>query len=131
MTTDAPIDRRSLSHMAPEVKLVHLRLEIWGRWAKDKVPGDWPQRTILGRLIEEGPSAGHITGSGVQLPEAVAETDTAVAHLAQDEKRVILAFYTRWEPRPTMARRLRLNVKRFDVILNRARWRLVGWFSRE
>ena len=123
-------DGRSVSHMAPDVKIVHLRLEIWGRWAKDRPVGDWPERTVLGRLIEEGPGAGHQTAHGGDMPEGIAETDAAIAHLSGDEKRVVVTFYTRWEPRPVMARRLHVNVRQFDSILNRARWRLVGWFSR-
>jgi len=122
--------RRSLSHMAPDVKIVHFRLEIWGRWAKDHVPGDWPERTVIGRLMEEGPGAGQTTARVMEIPEGIAETDSAVAHLAADERKVVVRFYTHWEPRPVMARSLRLKPRKFDAILNRARWRLVGWFSR-
>ena len=130
MTPETSIDRRSLSHMAPEVKLVHMRLEIWGKWARDKVPGDWPERTILARLIEEGPGAGQTTARVVEIPESIAETDTAVAHLGVDERRVVKAYYTQWASPDVVARHLRLKPRQMKSILQRARWRLVGWFTK-
>ena len=91
-------DRRALSHMSPEVLLVHLRLEVWGRWAKDPNPGDWPERTILAKLIEEGPGASASTAKVPEIPPGIAETDKAVAHLAHDETLVIKTYYLHWAP---------------------------------
>jgi len=121
------IDRRSMSHMAPDVRLVHMRLEAWAQWARDTAPGDWPKRTILGRLIDEGPGASHGTASVSDIPEPVAETDRAVAHLPPEDRKVIREFYLSWAPRELMARRLKLTPRRFDAILNRARWRICGF----
>lgn len=121
------IDRRALNHMAPDVRLVHMRLEAWAHWAKDSTPGDWPKRTILGRLIDEGPGASHGTATVSDIPEAIAETDRAVAHLPPEDRKVIREFYLSWAPRELIARRLRLTPRRFDAILNRARWRICGF----
>lgn len=126
--SDEP-SKRSLNHMAPDVKLVHIRLEVWGRWAKDRAPGDWPERTILARLMEEGPGAGQITSKVVEIPEGIAETDWAVAHLKNPERLVIKTFYTQWSPVEVMCRKTRLRPRQFKAVLQRARWQLVGWFS--
>lgn len=122
-------DRRARSHMAPEIQLVHLRLEAWSRWARDKAPGGWPERTILGRLIEEGPGASHGTGQVSDMPETVAITDRAVAHLSGEDRAVIREYYLKWAPRELLARRLKLSLRRFDAVLNRARWRVCGYIS--
>ena len=122
-------DRRALSHMSPEVLLVHLRLEVWGRWAKDPNPGDWPERTILAKLIEEGPGASASTAKVPEIPPGIAETDRAVAHLAHDETLVIKTYYLHWAPMEILAKRARMPPRRFQAILSRARWRLVGWFT--
>lgn len=124
-----PIDKRATSNMAPEIRMLHMRLEAWARWSREKTPGGWPDRTILGRLIEEGPGAGHSSTAPTEIPAAIAEIDRAVAHLTGDDRRVIREYYLRWEPREVLARRLRLTPKRLDGILNRARWRIVGFLS--
>ena len=51
------LDRRAFNRLAPELRITHIRCEAWGRWSKEKL-SPWPDRTILGRLIEQGPSAG-------------------------------------------------------------------------
>jgi len=124
-----PIDRRSLSNMAPEIRVLHQRLEAWAKWSRERISTGWPERTILGRLIEEGPGASHSSGAPTAIPDAIAEMDRAVGHLTGDDRRVIREYYLRWEPREVLARRLRLTPKRMDGILNRARWRLVGFLS--
>ena len=123
------IDRRAMSRMAPDIKLVHMRLEAWGKWAKDRAPNGWAERTILGRLIDEGPGASHSTATVTEIPEAIAETDRAVAHLSGDELRVIKSYYMSWVPREILALRLRMRPKQMDRVLTRARWRLAGFFS--
>ena len=122
------VDRRATSHMAPELKLVHLRLEAWGRWSRDKL-APWPERTVLGRLIEEGPSAGEAGRGVTELPEPIAETDRAVAHLGEIDRKVIRIYYTEWQPAEYLARRCGMERRRFDSVLNRARWRIAGYLA--
>ena len=123
------IDRRAMSRMPPDIKLVHMRLEQWARWAKDKPPNGWPERTILGRLIEEGPGASHCTSFTSDIPDHIAHVDRAVGHLSHDDKRVIRAYYLSWMPREFLAIKLRISPRRLDTILNRARWRIAGFLS--
>jgi DNA-directed RNA polymerase specialized sigma24 family protein len=63
------------------------------------------------------------------MPEAIAETDRAVAHLTGDDRRVIREYYLRWAPREVIAKRLKLTLRRFDAVLNRARWRICGYLQ--
>lgn len=122
----AVMDNRTRSHMSPDVLYVHMRLEAWGRWAKDKLT-PWPVRTMLGRVIDEGPAASHSTAGVGEIPEAVGATDRAVAHLGDVDRRVIRVYYTEWAPIELMARRVKMRPRQFQAVLNRARWRISGY----
>jgi len=63
------------------------------------------------------------------MPEPVAITDRAVAHLSGEDRAVIREYYLKWAPRELLARRLKLSLRRFDAVLNRARWRVCGYIS--
>ena len=115
--------------MAADIRIVHVRLEMWAKWARDKAPNGWPERTILGRLIEEGPGASQCSAGVSDMPEGVAETDRAVGHLPTEDRGVIRQYYLFWAPREMMARKLRMPVTKFDSVLNRARWRISGFLS--
>ena len=123
------IDRRSIAHMAADIKLVHFRLEAWGRWSHDRLPGQLPEVNTIGRLMEEGPGAGQSSAGPGDMPEAIAETDAAVAHLTGDDRRVLMEYYRAWAPREYLARRLKLSLRAFDAVLSRARWRVCGYLA--
>lgn len=122
-------DRRALGHMAADIRIVHIRLEMWAKWARDKAPNGWPERTILGRLIEEGPGASQSSHTTSDMPEGIAETDRAVGHLPDEDRKVVRQYYLHWAPRDVMARKLRMPLTKFDSVLNRARWRICGYLS--
>lgn len=123
------MDRRRANAMSAEMKLVHLRLEAWGRWAHDRLQ-PWPARTTLGRLIDEGPGAGHAPQrESAEIPEPIAETDRAVAHLGDIDRRVVRAYYAEWAPVEQLARRQRMTLRQFQAVLTRARWRIVGFLD--
>lgn len=119
-------DGRVMNHMAPELKLVHARLERWGKWAKTAGVRAWPQVTLLGRIIEQGPVGAAIPTSAVRtaLPEDIAEVDAAVARLGAIDKAVIRTYYMEWAPVEVMARHRRMKVSTFHATLRRARWRV-------
>ena len=130
MVAEVMRNRRALSHMDPKIKTVHYRLEAWAQWFHETMPGAYPTRSVLGRLIDEGPGASQSTATGCDMPEAVQETHEAVLTLEPAERRIIEAYYRRWEPTETMARRCGVTSSLFDRILNRARWQLCGCLSR-
>src|SRR6185312_11737607 len=108
-------DARRLNHMDSQTKLVHARLEEWGKWTRESLRG-WPPRTLLARLIEEGPGAAQEGRPPVSLPPQVAVTDRAVAHLGAIDRRVIETYYLRWEPMEVMARRTGMRVRQFQNV---------------
>lgn len=122
-------DGRAMNHMDPETKLVHARLEQWARWARDHALQPFPVRTVLGRVIEEGPAAGSPSGGAPEWPAEVAEVERAVLALGDIDRSVIRQYYLEWGPPEAHARACHMSVRRFRSALRRARWRLSGWLS--
>lgn len=118
------------NRMDTDTRIVHERLEQWGRWAKDSEAKAWPESTLLGRVIEQGASGASQQGRPpVQIPEAVAIVDAAVSRLAVVDRSVIQTYYLRWEPIEAMARRHHMRVRQFQTVLRRARWRILGYID--
>lgn len=130
MSATMEIDRRSLSHMSPDLRPVHSRLQIWAQWAKEPLPGSFPARTWLGRVIDEGTDGARVHHQPGEMPEPIAKTDRAVSQLGHEDRKVIRAYYLYWQPRELLARHCRMSLRKFDAVLNRARWRLWGAFER-
>lgn len=122
-------DKRTMNHMDPETKSVHLRLEVWGRWAHEEVRA-WPRITLLGRVIEQGVSgAGQQGRPPVSMPDEIARTDAAVARLGEIDRKVIRAYYLREVSKEDAARQVRMRVRQFQNVLRRARWRIGGFLA--
>jgi hypothetical protein len=121
---------KAMNHMDPDTKFVHARLEEWARWAKESEIRAWPSITLLGRVIEQGP-----TGSGqsgrppTDMPEQVASIDRAVCKLGDIDRGVVRTYYLKWEPINVMARRNSMRVLQFQRVLRRARWRIMGYLD--
>lgn len=111
--------------MDSETRFVHSLLEQWGRWSYDSSLRAYPPISLLGRMIQYGPQGAHTSRPPLEMPRHVAVVDGAIAKLAAPDKRVIVAYYTREEPIEACARRCRMRMRRFQSVLNRARWRLV------
>lgn len=125
MLMSAHTDGRRMSRMSESTKIVHARLTAWARWAREHhAPGDWPELTIVGRLIKDGPGAGSAGAPPVHMPTDIAEVDAAVARLGAIDRRVIRAYYGPWEPIERLARGLSMRVREFENVLRRARWRV-------
>ena len=130
--TSDPIERdpRYMNHMDPDTRRVHLRLEEWGRWARDAEMRPWPRRTLLGRVIDQGPSGAGETGRPpIAMPDAIAVVDAAIAKLGAIDRGVVQTYYQRWEAPEVMARRLHMRVRQFQSVLRRARWRIGGFID--
>ena len=118
------------NRMDTETRIVHERLEQWGRWAKDSEAKAWPEVTLLGRVMEQGPSGASQQGKPpVRIPDAIAVVDAAVCRLTGVDRSVIQTYYLRWEPIEVMARRHHMRVRQFQNVLRRARWRILGYID--
>jgi hypothetical protein len=113
-----------MNHMDPESKVVHIRLEHWGKLCADRW-SPWPHNTLLGKIIEYGLSGAAQAGKPMEtIPEEVAETDAAVAKLNWTDKRAVSVYYTRQEPVEACAKRCHMRIRQFQNVLRRARWRI-------
>lgn len=125
-----PENPRAMNHMDPDTKAVHCRLEVWGRWARDAHLRAWPEVTLLGKVIEEGPHGAFCAGQAVvQMPDAIAQVDAAVARLGEVDRRVVCKYYLEWAAPEVLARLLGMRVREFQSVLRRARWRIGGYLS--
>lgn len=126
MTEILERDRRAMNHMDPETRAVHSRLEQWARWARDRAIEAFPSRTVLGRVIDEGPAAGSPSGGAPEWPAEVAEVERAVLSLGEIDRNVVRQYYLKWGPPEAHARAVHMSVAQFRRVLKRARWRLWG-----
>jgi predicted DNA-binding transcriptional regulator AlpA len=118
-------DRRALSRMDAETKLIHHRLEAWADWARHDDPRPWPASTLMARTIEFGKYGVRSAGRPpTEMPDSVAHVDAAIAHLGEIDRRVVTTYYTRWAPQEVMARSINMRRNKFDAALRRARWRI-------
>jgi hypothetical protein len=123
-------DRRTMNHMDSDTKLVHARLEEWGRWAKDADAHAWPSITYLGRWIEQGIDGAVQQGKPpIAMPDTVSVVDAAVCKLNEIDRAIIKTYYLKWEPIEVMARRHHMRVRQFQSVLRRARWRIQGFID--
>lgn len=129
MVATAERDPRYLNHMDPDTKRVHVRLEEWGKWARDTEVRPWPRRTLLGRIMDQGASGAGQSQAPISIPNTVAAVDAAVARLGAIDRSVVQTYYLRWEPPEVMARRLSMRVRQFQSVLRRARWRIGGYLD--
>jgi hypothetical protein len=118
-------DKRVMSHMDPDTKAVHSRLEAWGAWAKDGEIRAWPASTILGRMIDQQATGASQSGRPpISMPDDIAAVDAAVCALNDIDKRAIRIYYLKWAPIEVHARLMHMRVRQFQNVLRRARWRL-------
>jgi hypothetical protein len=121
-------DRRAMNGMTGEIKLAHLRLEAWGKWAKDSGLRAWPELSILGRLIEQGANGAAQQGSqpSAYCPPPIEATEVAVNRLGAIDKKVVICNYVLAVDSPVeaKAKRCRMRVKEFQNVLGRARFRV-------
>lgn len=118
--------REHMNHMNSETRMVHARLERWGKWARENLHG-WPPATLLGRVIEQGLSGASQSGRPpISMPADIADTDAAVARLGAIDKGVIVEYYTRWAPPEMIWKRCRgiRSLSNFRAVLKRSRWRI-------
>lgn len=118
-----------MNNMSPEDRVIHIRLEQWGSETRQRANG-WPEKTLLGRLIEQGPMGAPQAGSPpVELSEAAAHIDVCVAKLCQIDQRALKLYYQQWMAREDLARRLHMRERQAQNVLRRARWRVQAYLA--
>lgn len=123
---------RSMNHMDPETKIVHVRLEEWAKWAKDLGISGYPRQSITEKAAKYGKLGipqEPLHKPEPMMPERVAVTDAAISKLGDIDRRVIFAYYLQWAPVEVMARRCGMRVRQFQNVLRRARWRIRGFLD--
>lgn len=123
-------DRRTMNHMDPETKAVHIRLEQWGCETRECLQGTYPPVTMLGRLIEQGPMGASQTGKPpVALSDAAARVDACVGKLCQIDQKALRLYYQSWMTVYELSRKLSMRERQAQNVLRRARWRLGAHLS--
>ena len=120
-------DARRLNHMSKAVLGGHTFLEEWGKWCREH-PGAWPKRTVMGRVIEEGPGSGS-GNTGVKpvvIPERVLILDRVVAQLPRSPRAVVRNFYLLGGRDEDCAKRMRMAISRFKALLRAGRLAVAG-----
>jgi DNA-directed RNA polymerase specialized sigma24 family protein len=105
--------------MRPEVAYVDERLDAWASWVRGRL-SDWPARTLLGRIIEQGVSGAAQETGGAFMPDAILETDRAVARLDVLERRVLTEYYLTYASTEIKAARCGISRATFFRRLQRA-----------
>lgn len=107
--------------MRHEVAYADDALAAWATWVRGN-QGAWPARTLLGRIIEQGPS-GAGQGSEVQgMPETVLRTDQAVAHIDVILRQVIKVYYLTHAASEFKANQCRCSRATFWRRVERGQW---------
>ena len=126
------MDGRGVNRMDPETKRVHLRLEAWGKWAKELGIQGYPSQSPIEKAALYGklgiPQESNYRGEP-EIPIHIAHTDVAVAKLPPQERIVIRCYYIYWEPVESLASRSHMKVRKFQSVLMRARWRVHGYLD--
>lgn len=126
VTVSVQRDRRTMNHMDPETKAIHIRLEQWGAETRENLSG-YPPITLLGRLIEQGPMGASQTGKPpVSLSEPAARIDCCVGKLCQIDQRVLKFYYQAQISRDVLARKMSMRERQAQNVLRRARWRVAA-----
>lgn len=126
-TIEVERDPRTMNRMDPETRAIHVRLEEWACWAKDRGILGYPRQSLTEKAAQYGklgiPQESNYRAEPM-MPPHVAAMDAAISRLCQIDKGVIKTYYLHWEPIECMARRHSMRTRQFQNVLRRARWRL-------
>jgi hypothetical protein len=122
-------DPRGLNNMTEETLEIHGRLIAWADWSRDRSDAGqgMGSRSIIAKLMAEGPGAAHQGATPVTMPDAILAVDFAVTRLPRLDRRVIIGVYRGHEPFEAIARDLNMDAGYVKGLLfRRARWHVRG-----
>ena len=95
---------------------VRVMLTMWGRWARTGMPGALPHMstTEKARIGRGG------NGDDAQMPPHVAEIDHLVCIAPQEQKRVLIVYYTQYGTVSEKAARVDMAPSEFNMVRERA-----------
>lgn len=99
-------------------------IEAWARWAREALSGlGWPPVSLLAKVIEYG-VRGAAQAGGIHYVETNAAceiVDRAIRQLPELERRVVVVYYTRWQPRESAADYCGVSEGYFRKLLSQGR----------
>jgi hypothetical protein len=117
--------------MDADVANADCRLDAWASWVRQN-RGAWPANTLLGRIIEQGISGAAQAGSVENMPEHVAETDRAVAHIDRRLQQIVKIYYLMHAASEVKAARCGVSRATFWRLVTRGQkavWRELNIYS--
>lgn len=126
---EAHVSDPSCRRLDPFLVPVHKRLVAWAAWLHTYYENEarrlgWPKRTIIARLMREGPSAAaQASTPAMHMPPEIEEVEQAVVSLRGIRGRVIRIFYVFCNDWPVEAQRGVLNMtqKKWERTLGEGR----------
>lgn len=124
---------RELSRMEPKIRLVHFALEEYFEW---KAGGmrllGVSSRTIIGRLMEEGPWGASQPGGSIvpeETPPKHKDIGDALCSLTDIRKTAIVLTYTQNIPVETIAHRMNQSASRTRNVVSEARQLIASFLA--
>jgi hypothetical protein len=112
--------------MSRELRDVDGYIRQWAAWSMHGAANiGWPSTSLTARMLEWRELGIRPDPVGTNVPEPAAQVvivDRAVAKLPLLQRRAILVYYLRSEPREVQARLLKVHQGQLDRLLERARW---------
>jgi len=122
-------DKRTMNNMDPETKAIHLRLEEWGRWARDKGIQGYPSQSSTEKAAQYGklgvPDLSQNKREPV-MPDHVARLDSCVARCCQIDQQALRTYYEYQISLYELGRKLGMRERQARNVLRRARWRVAA-----
>jgi len=123
-------DPRAMNRMDPATKFIHSLLEQWGKEVRERDAGSLPPNTLLGRVIEQGPSGAIQAGRPpVSLSLQSEHIEACWLKLWKKGQRCIKRYYTNWAPMEVMAKDEHMSVASMKAHLHRSRLLIDVWYS--
>jgi hypothetical protein len=125
-------DPRAMNRMDPATKLVHARLEEWGRFARDRGIQGYPRQSLTEKAAQYGklgiPQESNYRAEPT-MPERIANVDGAICRLWGVGQRCVKRYYTTWEAPEVMAKMEKMELRRFQEVLRRSRELIGMWLA--
>lgn len=120
-------DPRPMNAMTDQTKYAHGFLLRWGEWSRSGQMRAYPPRTLLGRIMEEGPH-GALSTSRPPIDEPsddVGVVENIVKRMCEIDRKVLTEEYVEpWRMQNDKARRSGMKTSKYIRTLRRARERV-------